>query len=78
LTADEAEEEFLRRDKTVNFFTLMVKKRLQANEEGEEPEKEKSSVSSRNMVRFCGSVSQFKYANIMCIPTTHTICLEMT
>ena len=49
LTADEAEEEFMRRDRTVNFFSLMVKKRLQNNEEGEEQEKEKGTVS-RNMV----------------------------
>ena len=28
LTADEAEEEFLLRNKTINYFSLMVKKRL--------------------------------------------------
>lgn len=33
LTADEAEEEFLLRNKTINYFSLMVKKRLTDTEE---------------------------------------------
>ncbi|XP_031567889.1 general transcription factor IIF subunit 1-like isoform X2 [Actinia tenebrosa] len=44
LTTDEAEEEFLRRDKTVNYFSLMVKKRLQNNDDEEELEKEKGGI----------------------------------
>ncbi|XP_032221967.2 general transcription factor IIF subunit 1 isoform X2 [Nematostella vectensis] len=35
LNAEEAEEEFNRRDKTVNFFSLMVKKRLQSGDDTE-------------------------------------------
>jgi transcription initiation factor TFIIF subunit alpha len=53
LTTDEAEEEFLRRDQTVNFFSLMIKKRLLNNEEGGELEKEKggSKASGRMVMR---------------------------
>ena len=58
LTADEAEEEFNRRERTVNYFSLMVKKRLADNkddmEEGEHSDMDKSSkIASRtaNLVR---------------------------
>jgi len=51
LTMDEAEEEFGRREKTLNYFTLMVKKRLQDkedSEEGDENNLEKTSkIASR-------------------------------
>ncbi|CAH3198806.1 unnamed protein product [Porites evermanni] len=52
LTADEAEEEFNRRERTVNYFSLMVKKRLADNkddmEEGEHSDMDKSSkIASR-------------------------------
>lgn len=59
LTADEAEEEFGRREKTVNYFSLMVKKRLMDNkedsEEGEEIKMDKTAkIASRtgNLVRY--------------------------
>lgn len=52
LTADEAEEEFGRREKTVNYFSLMVKKRLMDNkedsEEGDEIKMDKTAkIASR-------------------------------
>ena len=58
-TADEAEEEFGRREKTVNYFSLMVKKRLMDNkedsEEGDEIKMDKTAkIASRtgNLVRY--------------------------
>ena len=42
LTADEAEEEFGRRERTVNYFSLMVKKRLMDNKEDSEEGDEKN------------------------------------
>ena len=42
LTADEAEEEFSRREKIVNYFSLMVKKRLNDNKEDSEDGDEKN------------------------------------
>ena len=44
LTADEAEEEFGRREKTVNYFSLMVKKRLMDNKEDLEEGDEKNML----------------------------------
>ena len=44
LTADEAEEEFGRRERTVNYFSLMVKKRLMDNKEDSEEGDEKNVV----------------------------------
>ena len=38
LTVDEAEEEYNRREKIVNYFSVMVKKRLQDNKEEDEGE----------------------------------------
>lgn len=50
LTADEAEEEFGRREKTVNYFSLMVKKRLMDNkedsEEGDEVKLDKNAKAA--------------------------------
>lgn len=58
LTADEAEEEFSRREKTVNYFSLMVKKRLTDNKEDSEEGDDsaldkKAKIASRtaNLVR---------------------------
>ena len=64
LTADEAEEEFGRRERTVNYFSLMVKKRLMDNKEDLEEGDEKNmgdktvKAASRtgNLVRNKGSV----------------------
>ena len=44
LTADEAEEEFGRRERTVNYFSLMVKKRLMDNKEESEEGDEKNML----------------------------------
>lgn len=56
LNSEEAEEEFSRRDKTLNYFNLMVKKRMQIEdksvegEEGEKPKgKKKSSKADRDL-----------------------------
>ena len=66
LTADEAEEEFSRRERTVNYFSLMVKKRLMDNKEDSEEGDEKNMLdktvkaASRtgNLVRNkCGGVT---------------------
>ena len=57
LTVDEAEEEYNRREKIVNYFSVMVKKRLQNNKEDEEGDEStletKSKIASRtpNLVR---------------------------
>lgn len=40
LTADEAEEEFLLRNKTINYFSLMVKKRLTDTETEKDDDEE--------------------------------------
>ena len=51
LTADEAEEEFNGRERTVNYLSLMVKKRLADNkddmEEGEHSDMDKSPKIAR-------------------------------
>lgn len=36
LDADEAEQEFERRNKTLNYFSIMVSKKMKSSEEGEE------------------------------------------
>lgn len=48
LTADEAEEEFGRRERTVNYFSLMVKKRLMDNKEDSEEGDEKNILEKIN------------------------------
>ena len=51
LVYQEAEEEFTRRDKTLNYFTIMMKKRLNKEEElaegGEDPDEKKSKSSKK-------------------------------
>lgn len=51
LTVDEAEEEYNRREKIVNYFSVMVKKRLQDNKEEDEGEDKtldrKSKIASK-------------------------------
>ncbi|XP_025111073.1 general transcription factor IIF subunit 1-like isoform X2 [Pomacea canaliculata] len=53
LNADEAEEEFSRRDKTLNYFNIMLKKRMKNEEkevepdEGEKPANKRASKSKK-------------------------------
>nr|KAG5688341.1 hypothetical protein BaRGS_027883 [Batillaria attramentaria] len=54
LNSEEAEEEFSRRDKTLNYFNIMVKKRMQSEDkavEGEEVEKTKGKKKSKRQDR---------------------------
>lgn len=54
LNSEEAEEEFNRRDKTLNYFSIMVRKRIKNEEDGDvkleegEKTKEKSKKSRKN------------------------------
>ena len=47
LTVDEAEEEYNRREKTVNYFSVMVKKRLQDNKAEDEGEDKNGDNKSK-------------------------------
>ena len=72
LTADEAEEEFSLRNKTINYFSLMVKKRLTDTEEkpGEEEiaiPKVKSKVDK--LVRCSMFISR---TNVVCVRSVHS------
>ena len=52
LDADEAEERFERRDKTLNYFSIMLSKRLKGQqEEGEGPEGEGAGPNERQGVK---------------------------
>ena len=61
LTADEAEEEFGRRERTVNYFSLMIKKRLDNKEEQEEGDenKDKSGGRTGNLVKQNSIIANF-------------------
>ena len=84
LTVDEAEEEYNRREKIVNYFSVMVKKRLQDNKEEEEGEEnileKKSKIASRtaNLVRIIKSNKQsIEWFSIECCKTkTEVISLS--
>ncbi|GIY44847.1 general transcription factor IIF subunit 1 [Caerostris extrusa] len=60
LSAEEAEEEFGRRDKVLNYFSIMVKKRLQ-NENAEEEEVEGEKPASKNSKK---SAKDFKISDM--------------
>lgn len=44
LTAEEAEEEFSRRDQTLNYFSIMVRKRMKNDEEAEEVDETEKKI----------------------------------
>lgn len=53
LTAEEAEEEFERRHKRLNYFSLMTRKRLKGDEEGQEdPEEAKMKLTGKKAKEF--------------------------
>ncbi|XP_077993593.1 general transcription factor IIF subunit 1-like [Glandiceps talaboti] len=49
LNAEEAEEEFGRRDKVLNYFSIMMKKRLKNDEDGEPEEVKEKSKKSQDL-----------------------------
>lgn len=63
--ADEAEAEFEKRNKTLNYFSVMLSKKMKNSEEGEEEEgllpadgrqarkKEKKKAADSGLVRIC-------------------------
>lgn len=53
LSAEEAEEEYARRNKVMNYFSLMTSKRLKGDEEGhDDPEETKLKLSGKKGKEF--------------------------